>query len=147
MSYAKRTDLHHASVRDTLRELGWRVIDTSRYGSFVDLIARRHGKVVLIEVKTAQNKAGRVTFKPSQQKLIDDGWELVVLRNREDALAWGVETYKPAAVVDLAHAHELEPDLARFGGASVGDVMPSVASCRRRRRAVRRVMPPVARAG
>jgi Holliday junction resolvase-like predicted endonuclease len=88
MRYAAKCDVHHAAVRDALRELGFRVLDTSRYPGFVDLLARRHHQWWLIEVKTAQNKAGRVSLTASQQQLMDEGWPLVILRTRDEAIAW-----------------------------------------------------------
>ena len=53
MTKARRTDTNHAEIRDALRGLGYRVVDTSRMGTgFPDLIAiMPDGRVVMIEIK------------------------------------------------------------------------------------------------
>jgi len=57
---AAKTDTYHAETRDTLRSLGYIVIDTSRMGEgYPDLVAvDPEGKVTLIEVKS---KGGTAT--------------------------------------------------------------------------------------
>jgi Holliday junction resolvase-like predicted endonuclease len=92
--YAAKVDAEHASVRDTLREMGLRVIDTSRYPGFVDLMVKRRGRKYweFIEVKTAQNKAGRIEKTDSQRKLEAQGVEIIYLRTREEAMTWAKET-------------------------------------------------------
>jgi Holliday junction resolvase-like predicted endonuclease len=88
MRYAARTDHSHAAVRDALREMGFVVVDTSRYSGFVDLMVRKRGKWHWIEVKTAQNKAGRIEKTDSQRKLEAQGVEIIYLRTREEAMTW-----------------------------------------------------------
>jgi Holliday junction resolvase-like predicted endonuclease len=88
MSYAKRVDLAHAEVRDTLRACGFAVIDASRYAGLVDLIVRKHGVTHFVEVKTAQNKAGRIKKTKAQQQIEARGFPIIYLRNRDEAIAW-----------------------------------------------------------
>lgn len=53
--YAKRTDLHHASIRDGLRQAGIDAWDLSALGGgILDLAIRtRNGRAGFIEIKTA----------------------------------------------------------------------------------------------
>ena len=54
MSYAKKTDRNHAEIRDGLRQVGYTVVDTSRFGEgFPDLIVinKECSMVFLTEVK------------------------------------------------------------------------------------------------
>jgi hypothetical protein len=89
MRRASKTDTTHAEIRETFRQLGWQVIDTSGLGNFVDLVVLSpRGRVVLVEAKTPRSKAGRVKLTTSQQRLCDDGWPLVILRSRDEALQW-----------------------------------------------------------
>jgi Holliday junction resolvase len=89
MGYARRVDTSHGEVRDALRELGYRVLDVSKCGGFVDLVARRHHKIWLVDVKTGRGKKGTVRLhEGSAGKLIAEGWPIVVLRNREEAIQW-----------------------------------------------------------
>lgn len=90
MTYARRTDSTHAAVRDTLRKLGYVVIDTSRVGSgFPDLMLCGRGQadtpeVVLVEVKA---KTGRLR---ASQERFRENWpgRYVVLRSAEEAIRW-----------------------------------------------------------
>lgn len=92
MSYARKVDTTHAAVRDTLRALGFQVVDVSRQPGFVDLLAYRPDRGVwLVEAKTPQNKAGRIEKTDGQQRLEDQGWPIVFLRSRDEALAWATE--------------------------------------------------------
>lgn len=80
MSYARRTDTTHREVIDTLRQCGWKVADTHALPNWVDCVASRGDAVRLIEIKAPKGK-----LKPSQQRLMNDGWPIVVLRSAEDA--------------------------------------------------------------
>jgi hypothetical protein len=86
MTYARRTDLSHAEVRDTLRKLGYVVIDTSRVGGgFPDLMLCGHdGATVLVEVKAKTGK-----LRASQERFREN-WpgRYVVLRSAEEAVQW-----------------------------------------------------------
>jgi hypothetical protein len=90
--YAAKVDTTHIEIREALRALpGWHVIDTSKCGGFVDLVARRRGNLFLIECKTPQSKAGRIEKTPGQQKLEDAGWTIHYLASVEQALDWAKE--------------------------------------------------------
>jgi Holliday junction resolvase len=86
MTYARRTDSSHAEVRDTLRKLGYAVVDTSRAGSgFPDLVVcDREGRTVLVEVKA---RTGRLR---ASQERFRENWpgRYVVLRSAEEAVQW-----------------------------------------------------------
>ena len=77
-----RIDGTHRAIVLTLRGLGWRVVDTHEVPGFVDAVAHRHGRVRLVEIKTA---AGPLTA--SQAKLIAEGWPIQILRSVDDAIA------------------------------------------------------------
>ena len=81
MADAQRTDRTPREVIDTLRQCGWKVADTHALPNWVDCVASKGETVRLIEIKTATGK-----LKPSQQRLIDQGWPVVVLRSAEDAV-------------------------------------------------------------
>jgi len=52
MRRAARTDRNHAEIRDGLRRMGIKVIDTSRLGDgFVDIVVCHGGRVYLMEIK------------------------------------------------------------------------------------------------
>lgn len=80
MGIGRRTDSTHKEVVTALRSVGWDCFDVHALPSFVDIVAHRAGQVRLIEVKSAKGK-----LKPSQQRLVNDGWPIVVLRSAEDA--------------------------------------------------------------
>ena len=86
--FAAKVDVNHAAIRDTLRQMGFTVLDTARQGGFCDLVAMRHGRITLIEVKTHQSKRGTVRLTESQQALIRDGWPLQVLSTVDEAITW-----------------------------------------------------------
>lgn len=86
--YAAKVDQTHASIRDALRKLGWHVIDTSKCGGFVDLVARHRDQVFLIECKTPQSKAGRIEKTVGQQRIEDAGWTIHYLASVEQAIQW-----------------------------------------------------------
>jgi hypothetical protein len=53
-----RTDANHAEIRDGLRDLGYTVIDTSKFGrGFPDLlVVSRTNQIILLEVKSPGGK-------------------------------------------------------------------------------------------
>ena len=83
MRWAAKTDADHELLLETLRGVGWLVIDTHRVPNFVDAVGYRHSHgVQLFEFKQA-----RGTFTKSQQRLRAVGWPIVVLRSVADVLA------------------------------------------------------------
>ncbi len=84
MSFGRlRSDSNHAEIVSVLRAHGWLVESINRMGGFIDAIAFHPGRqqLRLVEVKTATGK-----LKPSQQRLIDAGWPITILRSAEDAV-------------------------------------------------------------
>ncbi len=83
MGYAfARTDATHRAVIDRLRALGWLIFDTHGLPNFVDCVGQRHTHGIrLFEIKASAKKK----LKPSQQALLDAGWEIVRLDSPEDA--------------------------------------------------------------
>jgi Holliday junction resolvase-like predicted endonuclease len=88
MAFARKTDTHHAAIRQVLRQCGYEVLDTSHARDFVDLVAWKAGTVAHIEIKTKLSKRGRVRKTASQQTLEDRGFPIVYLTSADDALAW-----------------------------------------------------------
>lgn len=82
MGWRRRVDRPHGEVLATLRELGWACADTSRLPNWVDIVAHRAGVIRLVEVKA---DTGKLTA--SQQRLIDAGFPVVVIRNAAEAAA------------------------------------------------------------
>lgn len=80
MRWAARTDATHAAIRDALRAQGWLVFDCARLKGFVDLVAYHPatGRYRLIDAKSKGGKA-----RPSQQKLVRDGWPVEFLSEVE----------------------------------------------------------------
>ncbi|MGE0590900.1 MAG: hypothetical protein AB7G23_02970 [Vicinamibacterales bacterium] len=88
----RRTDTTHAPIRDALRRTGWQVEDTSRIGNgFPDLMAKRAGVGVLVEVKDADG-----TLTPAEVEmhawLRACGATVVVVRSVDEALALRPDT-------------------------------------------------------
>lgn len=84
MSFGRlRSDANHAEIVQALRQRGWLVESINRIGGFIDCVAFHPGRQVvrLVEIKTPKGR-----LKPSQQKLIDAGWPIAVLRSIEDAM-------------------------------------------------------------
>jgi Holliday junction resolvase len=80
MTFARRVDGTHAEVMQALRACGWLVADTSRLRGFVDLVAQKPGRTLLIEVKTATGKPTE-----AQRRLVQGGWWIVTVRSAEQA--------------------------------------------------------------
>jgi Holliday junction resolvase len=92
VSYARRTDRTHAVIRDTLRKLGWFVLDVSAVPNFVDMIAAKHGRVIFIEAKDGAKSPSRRKLRPSQEALHRDlraaGAEVMVIESGADVQTW-----------------------------------------------------------
>ena len=86
MGYAfSRTDQNHAAVIARLRERGWLIFDTHGLPNFVDCVGQRHTHGIrLFEIKASAKKK----LKPSQQALLDAGWEIIRLDSVEDVDAY-----------------------------------------------------------
>ncbi len=88
-----RRDISHAEVRDALRDLDWRVLDTAGARGFVDLVIyhplMRQLGVVLVEVKTPKARLGeKARATSAQQDLAADGWPITRLHDHAQAVAW-----------------------------------------------------------
>ena len=80
----KRTDAHHAYIRDALRAAGVLVFDTSAVGhGYPDLVCGYQGRIIMLEIK---EPAGRLT--PAQIEFFErwQGYPVYVVRNLEDAM-------------------------------------------------------------
>jgi Holliday junction resolvase len=75
-------DAPHKLITEALRKCGWLVIDTSRLPKFVDLVAAKGDRVLLIEVK-----AGRGKLTVAQQLNASMGWPIKIVRSVDEALA------------------------------------------------------------
>lgn len=76
--HAARRDANEAEIVAALERIGCRVLRLKE----VDLLVCRRDELYLLEIKT---RTGRVTA--SQQKLIDDGWPLAVVRSIPEAIS------------------------------------------------------------
>jgi hypothetical protein len=81
--YANRRDSTEAAIFDALRKAGCMVYPTDQP---FDAIVCHRGRLNLVECKTPTTKAGKVIMKPSQEKLIAEGWPVVILKSVDDAL-------------------------------------------------------------
>src|SRR5688572_8547388 len=92
MRRASKVDVTHAAIRETFRDLGWQVIDTSGLGNFVDMVilSPNGNHVALVEAKTPRKQGGKDRLTDSQDKLQKAGWPLVVLRSAEEAVAYAI---------------------------------------------------------
>ena len=86
MTYARKVDQTHGPIKRVLERAGWDVLDTHAAANFVDLIANKAGRIVLIECKT-----GKGRYTKGQRDLIARGWPIVTLRSEAEAIAF-VET-------------------------------------------------------
>ena len=86
---AAKIDATQAEIVKTLKSHGCEVISLAGVGNGVpDLLvmecdAPGWGRLVLVECKTGTGK-----LRPSQQRIIDAGWPVVVLRSAAEADAW-----------------------------------------------------------
>jgi len=78
--HAARRDANEAEIVAALERIGCRVLRLKEVDLLV--LSRRKDELYLLEIKT---KTGRVTA--SQQKLIDDGWPLAVVRSIPEAIS------------------------------------------------------------
>ena len=78
----RRTDANSRELLAALRRMGWVCIPTHELRNFVDIMACRAGQVRLIELKTDRGK-----LTASQERLIDEGWPIHLVRTVEDCEA------------------------------------------------------------
>jgi len=81
--WAAKTDINQAEIVEALRAAGAVVEVTSRMGQgFADLVVGRHGKVVFMEVKTADGK-----LTPAEREFMER-WRghYAIVRTPEEAL-------------------------------------------------------------
>jgi len=84
MRYAKRVDGNHHEIVQGLRDCGYYVKDTSKYGDgFPDCIVRGGGRVVMLEIKQGSAK---LTDAEKDFHEAFYGLGLHVVRTLEDAL-------------------------------------------------------------
>lgn len=75
--HAKKRDATEAAIIQALKRIGAQVIQCDTF----DLLVIHRGHVHMLECKT-----GKEPLTASQQKLIDAGWPLRVVRTPEDAV-------------------------------------------------------------
>lgn len=76
---AARRDSNESGIVKALRDCGYLVKHLNEW----DLVVCRRGAktIYMLEVKTADGE-----LKPSQEKMIADGWPLIIVRTPEEAL-------------------------------------------------------------
>lgn len=78
-----RKDGNHAELERVLRQLGYLVFDCSGMGDgYPDLTVARGGVVRLLEVKTSEG-----TLTKTQQRFIQLGWPVTIVRSIDDLVA------------------------------------------------------------
>jgi hypothetical protein len=94
---ARRTDANHRALLDLAQQLGAKVFDTHCLPNFVDavvlnprsrleLVSDQPRWVWLPQLELWELKAPKGKLRASQQKLIDAGWPIRVIKTREDVL-------------------------------------------------------------
>jgi hypothetical protein len=88
---AARVDRNHGTVRDTLRKIGWLVVDCSKVGSgFPDLLAIKGTRIEFCEVKDGAKVPSKQQLTEAQDKLhaafLKAGVVVKTLRSVEDAV-------------------------------------------------------------
>jgi hypothetical protein len=80
VTWARRKDGTHQAVIAAFRVFGWAVLDVSRAPLCVDLVVARHGRTLLVEVKSG---TGKLT---DAQRALFDNWpgETAVVRSIGD---------------------------------------------------------------
>jgi hypothetical protein len=64
-----RTDANHVEIRQALRQIGWWVKDTSKYGEgWADLFAAKAGRAVMVEIKNGKLPPSARQLTPAQVK-------------------------------------------------------------------------------
>jgi hypothetical protein len=76
---AQKRDANELGIVQALREAGWLVLYLDKFDLLLWHPTRR--QLRMVEVKTPTGK-----LKPSQEKLLADGWPLEIIRTKEDAL-------------------------------------------------------------
>jgi hypothetical protein len=65
-----RVDSNHSAIVEALRASGWHVHDCSRLGGgFPDLLAAKHGRIELIEVKDGAKVPSKQLLTPEESKV------------------------------------------------------------------------------
>lgn len=86
LRHAARKDSNHGEIESGLERLGFLIIDSSKLGSFVDLVIKHPSKdhigVRLIEIKTAKGKMSE------EQRKLKTLWEdsIIEAHTLEDVL-------------------------------------------------------------
>lgn len=79
-----KADSNHHELIEALRDHGWQVVPTYALRGFVDAVAYKPSQgVKLIEFKTPN---GGLTL--TQERLLDKGWPITVLRSSDDVAAF-----------------------------------------------------------
>jgi hypothetical protein len=81
--FANKRDSTEGPIMEALLSMGCLVERTDKP---FDIIISYCGRVYLVECKTALSKAGRVKMTADQISMIDDGWPVAILKNRDDAI-------------------------------------------------------------
>jgi len=76
---AAKRDANEPEIVQALREAGWLVLYLDKFDLLCWHPTRR--QLRMVEVKTPTGK-----LKPSQEKLLADGWPLEIIRTKEDVL-------------------------------------------------------------
>jgi Holliday junction resolvase-like predicted endonuclease len=89
MRYATRKDANHNDIVATLRQLGWRVLETHQFlGLGFDCIAQKGSTLKLIEIKDgAKSKSRRTLTKAETQAATIFKDFFVVIESQDDCIA------------------------------------------------------------
>ena len=80
----KRVDANHGEIRDALRDIGYRVHDTSQHPAMLDLLVGAHGILFWIEIKAGEKDK----FTDSEAMIFEQfkGYPVLRVHSVEDAL-------------------------------------------------------------
>ena len=82
MRHDARRDANEPEIVRALKDCGYKVMRLNEF----DLLVHGHGDLMMLEVKTETG-----ILKPSQEKMIAEGWPLKIVRSPAEAL----EAVKP----------------------------------------------------
>ena len=80
--YRHKRDHSHDAIAEAFEAAGWLVKSMTQLDEWVDMaVLSPRKRLFMVECKTGAGK-----LRPSQEKLIADGWPVIVLRDPDETL-------------------------------------------------------------